>query len=88
MKCKASTVIATLCVTLMLTGCQHEQKVYPIKDECGPIYGSVYHSIKDEAVCRIKCRGTCESLDIEFVSSKFVDNGLRCHDCNCTCRLS
>jgi hypothetical protein len=73
----------------LLSGCSQRktiEKVYSIKDECGPIQGSIFHSIENNDTCRIRCRNTCESLDKEFVSIRFVDKGIYCHECNCTCR--
>ncbi|MFH1510825.1 MAG: hypothetical protein ABIF10_03975 [Candidatus Woesearchaeota archaeon] len=70
---------------LLCAGCERRIEVFPVPDKCGPIYGNVFHSIKDNSTCRIVCRSTCESLEKEFVSSLFIDNGLRCHECNCSC---
>lgn len=73
---------------LLVPGCStKEEKTYNLKDECGPINGNILHSIKDESACRIRCRGHCNSLDHEYISSTFIDKGLQCHDCKCTCLI-
>jgi hypothetical protein len=81
-----SLAVLFLLVTASLTACAPPtNKTYIIKDECGPIYGNILHSIKDDGACRIRCRGTCDSHDMQFVSSNFTDKGIECHLCSCTC---
>jgi hypothetical protein len=74
---------------LLLSACTvTEEVVYEIRDECGPVQGQVLHSIKDVDTCRIRCRGQCQALEHEFVRSHFIDQGVKCHLCNCTCLVT
>ncbi|MFH0978197.1 MAG: hypothetical protein V1837_02735 [Candidatus Woesearchaeota archaeon] len=74
-----------LFMALLLTSCAAVQKTYVIKDECGPIQGNIFHSVQDEDSCRIRCRGNCQALEMEYVQDRFIDHGIRCNECNCTC---
>ena len=59
---------------------------YVVKDECGPIGGTISHSIDDHDTCANACNAYCGSLDKEYYSSKFEENNIECHSCDCKCK--
>lgn len=59
---------------------------YALKDECGPIGGTVSHTIDEEGGCQNACRSACESYGHTYYSSKFEFVAVGCHNCTCVCR--
>jgi hypothetical protein len=63
-----------------------EITLYIIKDECGPIGGSISHSIGDEDTCYNRCNADCISLKKEISSSQIILKQTECNICNCYCK--
>ena len=63
-----------------------EITAYAIKDECGPIGGSISHSIDDEDTCGNACSAYCLSMGEKFHKSAFEIKGLECNKCDCLCK--
>ena len=59
---------------------------YNIKDECGPIGGSISHSIDDEDSCVNVCNAYCQALIKEYHDSEFILSNTNCHSCKCYCK--
>jgi hypothetical protein len=59
---------------------------YDVKDECGPIGGTISHPIDDEDACDNICGATCLSKDKLFHKSKFVLKDPECNICTCYCK--
>lgn len=59
---------------------------YNIKDECGPIGGSVSHSIDDDDSCVNICSAYCQSLVKKYHDSEFTLSALECNSCKCYCK--
>ena len=58
---------------------------YVVKDECGPIGGTISHPIDDEDACSNACRAYCLSLEKKFHDSDFKLRFDECNSCNCEC---
>jgi len=56
-----------------------------IPDECGLAAGSLIHQIRDEDVCKIKCRARCFSLDADYKKIEFKEGINACNSCKCYC---
>lgn len=59
---------------------------YTVPDECGPIGGSISHSIDDSDACMNACSAYCQSLKQEYHDSAFEESTLECHSCVCECK--
>jgi len=59
---------------------------YNVKDECGPIGGSISHSIDDIDACKNACKAYCQSMKKEFHDSSFEQNIEICNTCTCYCK--
>ena len=55
-------------------------------DECGPIGGTISHSIDDDDSCSNMCRAYCKSTQKEFHDTDFTLKGVGCNDCECYCK--
>jgi hypothetical protein len=58
---------------------------YDIPDECGPIGGSISHTLDDADSCQNACNAYCLSLKHTYETSRFelVENA--CNTCECYC---
>ena len=59
---------------------------YIVKDECGPIGGTVSHPIDDVDTCMNKCRADCLSYGKEYHRSEFTIKDPDCNLCECFCK--
>ena len=59
---------------------------YTVRDECGPIGGTVSHSIDDVDACTNACNAYCKSLDKEYFDSSFDEAFNECNSCKCQCQ--
>ncbi|MCM2325673.1 MAG: hypothetical protein NDI94_04365 [Candidatus Woesearchaeota archaeon] len=59
---------------------------YEVKDECGPIGGSISHSIDDDDSCSNACSAYCLSLQKGFHESAFIASNRTCNTCDCFCK--
>lgn len=57
-----------------------------IEDRCSLVMGQLFHEIKNEDECRIKCKSNCEVRGKNFAESEFIKNNNSCHTCNCYCK--
>src|SRR3990170_3386152 len=58
---------------------------YELKDECGPIGGSISHPLDDEDACGNACLAYCLSRKMQIHDSKFVLRDPKCNMCTCYC---
>ncbi len=58
---------------------------FVISDECGPISGSIMHSIKDEDACSNSCHNQYCTKGKEFLKSEFTLS-MPCNTCICYCK--
>ena len=58
---------------------------YSVPDECGPIGGSVSHTLDDADACANACNAYCLSLKQTYATSAFEAVPGRCNDCRCYC---
>ena len=80
----AACVVAFLIWIVIFT--RPEISEYDLRDECGPIGGTISHSIDDEDACINFCNANCQSLDKEYHSSQFSLRTLECNSCKCFCK--
>jgi len=60
---------------------------YALQDECGPIGGSILHSIRDTDSCANACSAYCLSVKKELHKSDFnIREGPQCNSCLCYCK--
>ncbi|MBW2975367.1 hypothetical protein KY366_06630, partial [Candidatus Woesearchaeota archaeon] len=63
-----------------------KERSFEIKDRCGPIMNLISHTIKDEAVCKTRCRSQCETIDLKYSRVEFQSMEIGCHSCTCFCK--
>jgi hypothetical protein len=86
---KAQLILIIICVIAIAAYLyyifQPKVTVFEIKDECGPISGSIMHSIKDEDSCTNACRNQYCTKGKQVLKAKF-ELSLPCNTCMCYCR--
>ncbi|MFH1638389.1 MAG: hypothetical protein ABIB71_08240 [Candidatus Woesearchaeota archaeon] len=63
-----------------------DMEEYGLKDQCGPIMGSILHTIDDEGSCIQKCKINCLSKDKEYGKVEFKKEVDACNICTCYCK--
>ena len=58
---------------------------YDLEDECGPIGGSVSHTLDDADACQNACNAYCLSLKHTYETSVFTLAEGGCNKCECYC---
>jgi hypothetical protein len=86
---KAQIVLAAICLVLLVFYIYYVTKPkitsYELKDECGPISGSVMHSINNQDSCSNACNAYCLSKKITFSDAEFTVV-VPCNTCMCRCK--
>lgn len=59
---------------------------FVVRDDCGPIGGTISHSIDDEDSCKNACVAYCQSLKQEYHDFDFVSSQTKCNSCDCLCK--
>ena len=59
---------------------------HAVRDECGPIGGTISHSINDKDECINVCRAYCLSLKDEYYDVNFELLNEKCNSCECFCK--
>jgi hypothetical protein len=61
---------------------------FTVDDECGPIGGTVSHSIDDDDSCSNACNAYCISMQKKYKKSSFKFELNACNTCTCYCQES
>jgi hypothetical protein len=77
-------VIAFLAYVFFIT--RPEITAHVVRDECGPIGGTISHSIDDVDTCENACNAYCSSIGQNFHSVEFYMQGAECNTCDCFCK--
>lgn len=56
-----------------------EARLFPLKDECSLVMGSLIHQIRDFGDCHIRCINECDIRDMDFESIEFVLQNSTCN---------
>ena len=56
-----------------------------VADECSLVMGNIIHPMKNDADCKIRCRGECDVREMEFINHSFSEKVNSCHECSCYC---
>ncbi|MBN1503277.1 hypothetical protein JW930_07095 [Candidatus Woesearchaeota archaeon] len=59
---------------------------YAVRDECGPLGGTISHSIGSEDECANACKAACQSYEQKYKNMEFSSSPGTCNNCTCICK--